>query len=231
MHQHRFFRTCLALAAATGLVVALSGSVATAETAAPDAGLSFVKWKSHVAITERVRALFVAGAIAKNSPYMGDHAQQRIDAMAQVGRDLWALNLKIQSDITTAEALADASRIATDFRVYVLVLPVTHLTRAADLVTNKLVPAHEKVAANLQDAITTKDRSDLQPLVDDMNASIEAANDAAAPLPDQLASFTAADWNANHELLTPARRALETARAELKAARDDARAIVAELKE
>ena len=231
MHQHRLSRICLAVTLAVGLVVALSGGVATAETTAPDAGLNFVKWKAHGAITERIRALYIAGAVVKNSPYMGDHAQERIDAMGQVGRDLWALNVKIQSATTTADALADAARIGTDFRVYVLVLPVTYLTRSADLVTNKLVPAHEKVATKLQDAVITEGRSDLQPVVDHMNAQIQAAAEAAAPLPDQLATFTAADWNANHELLVPARDAMNDARNALKAAREDARTIVAELKQ
>jgi hypothetical protein len=62
---------------------------------------------------------------------------------------------------------------------------------------------------------------------DDIYAEAEAA---ASPLPEELAVLTPADWNANNRVLQPAVRALQGASADLQAARQAAREIVAGLK-
>ena len=203
---------------------------APAGAAADERGLDAAKKAAHTAITERTTALDRAIAVVRRSPFMGDDGQARIDAMQASSTGLQSLDDEIQADGTLAEVREDAAGITRDFRVYVLVLPVTHLTRGADAVTVESVPKLERLATKLQQAIDEKDADDLRPVLADLNAKVAAADAAASPIPDQIAPITPAGWNADHDVLAPSRQALREARADLKAARDDARTIIDGLK-
>jgi hypothetical protein len=212
--------------AVAGLLTAPAQAGATEGTA----GLETVKHAAHTAILARLAALNTATAVINGSSFMGaDLAGVKGKLQADVS-GLTALDQKIQADTTTAQARADAQTIFTDYRVYALMLPVAHMTRAADAVT-KVVAVHlGRVADRLQDAITNRGATDLQPALDDMKAQIDAAVRLATPLPAALAALKPADWNANHQVLQPDRTALETARSDLKKARASAAAVIRGLK-
>lgn len=220
-------RTLAALAAA-GLTLAPTAAGAVDRTGT--VGLDAVKQAAHAAIEARLTALNAASSIIKSSAFMGAD-QTAITSMLQGDvSGLTALDATIQADTTTAQARADAQKIYTDYRVFALALPVAHMTRAADVITKLVVPHLTTAEAKLQAAITAKGTTDLQPLLDDMKAQTAAADSLAAPLPAALEALRPADWNANHEVLSPDRTALETARADLRKARQDARQIIEGLK-
>lgn len=208
------------------VALSLAGLVAAAPAAGAldrTPGLDAVKQAAHTAVQARVTALEAADAVVASSAFMGaDQAVVRRLLQGDVA-GLRALDAEIQADTALAEARADAQRVYTDYRVFALALPVAHLTRAADAVVAVAVPRLTAAHDRLQAAVTAKGTAALQPLLDDMKAQTDAARGPAAAL-------TPATWNADHEVLQPHRAALETARADLRRARQDARQVVAGLR-
>jgi hypothetical protein len=221
-------RRAVAALAAAGLVLAPSAAGAVDRNGT--AGLDAIKQAAHSAIETRLTALNVATTVIKASNFMGADQATIASMLAADGSGLKALDTKIQGDTTTAEARADAQKIYTDYRIFALALPVAHMTRAADVVTKLVVPHLTTAEAKLQTAITEKGATSLQPLLDDMKAQTAAAGRLATPLPAALEALKPADWNANHDVLQPDRTAIETARADLRKARQDARQILEGLK-
>src|SRR2546430_23986 len=135
---------------------------------------------------------------------------------------LKTLDTTIQADTAITAAKADAQTIFTDFRVYALVLPVTHLVIATDAMTNVVIPKMTTVADALQLIITKTNATSEQPTLEDMKAQIAGALTTTNGLAADLQSFTPAQWNANHDLLAPDRGKVSSARTDLGKARRDA---------
>ena len=53
-----------------------------------------------------------------------------------------------------------------------------------------------------------------------MKAQIASGTAAAGTVPGAVLGLTPADWNANHDVLSPARQSLRVARTDLRVARD-----------
>jgi hypothetical protein len=232
MSPFRSHRITTAGLLAAGLTVLAPLAVASAAGAEErPQGIEALKQAAHTAIVERTTALDRATAVVRRSPFMGDDAAARIDAMYTASVGLQALDAEIQGDTTVASVREDAAKITRDYRVFVLVLPVTHLTRSADAVTAEAVPKLDRLAVKLQKAIDAKGAASLQPLLDDLKAKAADASQQASPVPSSIGSLTAADWNADHEVLSPARHSVRTAREDVRAARADARKIIDGLKQ
>lgn len=144
------------------------------------------------------------------------------------------LKTKIASDTDRSTLRSDCQSIWTANRVYVLVLPRTRLVGVADTevwaagrltdAATKLQAAIDKAKANGKDV--TKAQSDL----DAMKANVESGQASASGVPSSILPLTPADWNANHDVLTPARSADKSAHDDLKGARDLAKQVIADLK-
>ena len=217
-----------------GTAVAATATLALGVTAgtagAAEVGLPAIKAAAHQAIVARVGALNTAIGVVDQSSFMGADQATLVNGMHTDITGLTQLDQTIQADTTVATAKADAQKVFTEFRIYALVLPVVHMVRASDLVTAKLVPDFNTVETKLQAAITKQDEPNLEHFLDDMKTKVGAAQQAVSPLPAQLEALTPVSYNANHAVLQPARETLETARTDLRAAREDAHDIVAGLK-
>jgi hypothetical protein len=124
--------------------------------------------------------------------------------------------------------------IFEDNRVFAIVLPRARLVAGADTAGAAAAKLTD-VAAKLADAIdraeaanhdVTQARQDLAA----MEAAIASGAATAAGVPAGVLGLTPADWNADHQVLTPARQSLRDARSDLKQARELARKIRQELK-
>lgn len=146
------------------------------------------------------------------------------------------LRAEIHRDATLASLTEDLRRIATDFRVYVVVIPQVHLTNAADAVD--AVGGHfdrfaEKAAGYIERAKAAgHDTSAAELALASMKAHVASAEDKVDGLADKVLDLTAADWNdgSAKPVLDQARRDLRVARDELRAARVDAKAVVEALR-
>jgi len=143
---------------------------------------------------------------------------------------LTSLKASIDSETALPALKADIAKIATDYRVYLLVVPQANLVNGADAVLvaqTKFAGVNTTLTARIADAKAHgKDTTAAQADLDKMNASVTAAAGLASPLPAALLPLTPAQYNGGTAgpILTSARTALGTARDDLKSAIADAKA-------
>ncbi|MGH9011341.1 MAG: hypothetical protein ACRDYF_16070 [Acidimicrobiia bacterium] len=202
-----------------------------------------VRARCLAAIDVRLPALAAArAALSANEHVTEDH-----QATLTTDIDETVARLRVLADLIKADtdlaALRDHCRsIFEDNRVFALVLPRVRLVVGADTATDAGAKLRE-VAAKLADAIAKAEARELHqpsPEADDvrqakldldmMKAYIASGVAAAGSVPGAILGLTPADWNVNHEVLTPARQSLRSARADRKVARDLAFKIRNELK-
>lgn len=159
-----------------------------------------------------------------------------LSIISQTRDGLTGLKSTIDSDTTVAQLRADLPRIATDYRVYLLVVPQVHLTRAADAglaATNRLTQLSTKLQSWIdREQAAGKDVTAAQAALDAMKQQTALAAAQVKPVPGQVLPLRPADWNDGtaRPILGAARDALKSARNEIQAARNDAQACVAALR-
>jgi hypothetical protein len=137
---------------------------------------------------------------------------------------LTSLKATIDAETSIPALKADIAKIATEFRVYLVVVPQSHLTNAADGILAaqaKFATVNTNLTARIAAAKAAgKDTTSAQADLDAMNASVNAAVNLASPLPAQLLALTPAEYNAGTAgpAITSARTALGTARNDIKSA-------------
>ena len=201
-----------------------AGAGSSGASAAP-ATLGGIKSKATTDITDRVQAL--NSAIAKVNAAKGLGSGQPTLA-AYLGTDitpLQQLDQKIQGDTTVQQAAQDFSTIFSAYRVYVLVLPASRIAADADRVTSTALPTLTAASSKAQGLVNPQNHAQLQPLIDDLNAQIGAASPATNGLAGTVLAFSPAQWNANHDVLSPARSSDQTADAAVVKGRSDLRQI------
>jgi len=128
---------------------------------------------------------------------------------------LTALRSTIDHETDVDALRADVKRIATDYRVYLLVAPKARLVVVAD----RLASGYDRfdtVEQRLADAIATakaagKDVATAQAAYDAMTASVDQAEGLLGPVAATILPLTPADWNAG-----TAKPALDSARSTLR---------------
>jgi hypothetical protein len=217
-------------AVATVVTAGLSLPATAAWAAGSQPALDAIKAAAHTAVTNRVTRLNSAIGVVTQNTHLGADQATLATRMQDDITGLNQLDATVQADTTAATAKADAQKVFTDFRIFALVLPVTHMVVATDTVNDAVVPRLNDITTKLQDLITKKNATDQQATLDDMKTQIAAAQAATAGLSADLLTFTPAQWNANHTLLQADRDKLRTARTDLVKARQDAKSIVAALR-
>jgi hypothetical protein len=232
-------RTRLAAAAVgAGLVLAAPAaawagplrpaSTTTASSSPSDStrpGLEALRTRCLAAIDVRLPALAAAKAdVAGNQHLTADHKAALTSDIDETTARLQTLAAEIKADADLATLRDHCHSIFQDNRVFALVLPRSRLVVGADTATaagDKL----SDIAGKLADAIAKaeaagRDVTQAKADLDAMKAQIASATAAAGSVPGAVLGLTPADWNANHDVLTPARQQLRAARTDLRVARD-----------
>ena len=202
-----------------------------------------IRTRCLAAIDVRLPAL----AAARTALSANEHVTDAHQAALEADIDETAARLRVLADLIKADAdpasLKEHCRsIFEDNRVFALVLPRVRLVVGADAANDAGAKLRD-VAARLDDAIAKAEARELhQPSptgtdvrqakldLDMMKAHIASGVASAGSVPGAVLGLTPAAWNADHEVLTPARQSLRSARADLKVARDLAFKIRNELK-
>ena len=184
-----------------------------------------VRARCLAAIDVRLPALAAARtALARHEHVTDDHGAALIADIDETAARLRVLAGEIKAD-TDVAALRDHCRsIFEDNRVFALVLPRVRLVAGADAATDAGAKLRD-VAGKLADAIAAaeaagQDVAQAKLDLDLMKAHIASGVASARTVAGAILGLTPADWNADHEVLTPARQSLRSARADLKVARD-----------
>ena len=150
--------------------------------------------------------------------------------IASTRSGLAGLKTTIDSETGLVALRADIAKIATDYRVYLLVVPQVNLVSAADTVMAaqaKFSKVNDALAARIAAAKAAgKDTNAAQADLDAMNAAVTKAVGLATPLPAALLPLTVAQYNGGTAgpVLAGARTSLGQARDQLKAAAASAKA-------
>ena len=142
------------------------------------------------------------------------------------------LKATIDSDTTVAALRLDVAKIAPDYRVYLLVVPKTHLVNAADA-TEKASARFGPLASELQNLINQakaggKNVTAAQAKLDDMIAKVAQANGLIAPVAGSILPLSPAGWNNGTAgpILKAARQTIHQTRTLLVGARQDAHQVI-----
>jgi hypothetical protein len=145
---------------------------------------------------------------------------------------LTTLKASIDSDTTLAALRADVGKIAPDYRVYLLVVPKTHLVAASDA-TAKAIARFGPLSSELQNLINLakaagKDVTAAQAALDDLKAKVAQAGTVNESVAASILPLSPSDWNNGtaKPLLTAARSSIHQARGLLVDARQDAHKVI-----
>jgi hypothetical protein len=217
----------VAAAVGVGLVIAAP----TAAWAGPRRSIDDLRARCIAAIDIRLPALAAAGkAVSDNEHVTDDHQAALAADIEETAGRLRVLADRIKADNELATLKEHCRSIFEDNRVFALVVPRARLVVGADMATDTGAKLGD-VAARLADAIAKSrelhppspeagDVGQAKLDLDMMKAAIASGVASAGSVAPAVLGLTPADWNADHEVLTPARQSLRSARADLKVARD-----------
>ncbi len=185
------------------------------------------------------RRLTLLGALSTRvsaSTTLTDADRSALSAqIASTVSGLTALRATIDHETDVTALKADIRKIATDYRVYLLVAPKTRLVIAADTLQAGYTK-FDAVEQRLADAITAakaagKDVTQAQSDYDAMTSKVDQAETLLTPVVGTIINLTPADWNAGTAgpALNNARSTLLQVRGLFAGARADARACRADL--
>ncbi|NUP47519.1 MAG: hypothetical protein HOW97_09425 [Catenulispora sp.] len=223
-------------AAALGAVF-IAGAAALPAQAATDPGAALTKAKAAVTdgITDRLTTLTDLQTRLAGFKDVPDAARSVLTPLlASDISGLTALKTKVAGETTVAAVRADGKSMVDDYRVYILVAPKVHLTRAlaaeGDAIT-KLTKIHDELAERLAkdpkaDTQANKD------LLADITVQLKAA-DAAVDGKGQalLALKPGPDGKALSDAVKAISGSAKTAREDLKKAVADAKKVRDALKD
>jgi hypothetical protein len=230
----RALAVAVALVIGTVLAVGIGSPIGLrpAPAGAQQVRLEAAKKLAAGAITRRVLALRERTTAARSIVRLSDADRTALTAQLQDQvNGLTSLNAKIQGDTDEATVRADAAKIVTDFRVYVLTIPKARGVVVSDIELNA-ADRLTKLADRLSNAIaasgkdTTKAKGDLASL----RTRLASVASTVSPLPPALLALQAAGYPGNRTTLEQTRASLRTGRAGLAEAAVLARQVMADLK-
>jgi hypothetical protein len=196
-----------------------------ATAAASPPSLSMVQANAAAAITLRVNDLNAAISKVNASKDLGaDSAALAAYLQADIA-PLQALGQKIAADTSVTTAQSDAATIYTNFRVLALVLPAARLAGRADGIDVTALPDLAAFSAQAAGRVNSSNQAVLQPLLNQLNAQINAATTATSGVASTVLGYTPAAWNADHDLLAPAHGSVQAALENISKARAEAQQI------
>jgi hypothetical protein len=220
-----------AVALTTAAVLGAGSASAWAATPAADGqSLSAVQAKAAAAISLRVNDLNAAVTKVNDSKYLGtDGATLAANLGADIG-PLQTLGQKIAGDTSPSTAEADAATIFTNYRVLALVLPAARLAGTADGMDVTTLPELTALSAKAAARVNPSNAATVQPLINDLNAQIDAATTSTSGIASTVLGYSPAAWNANHGLLASALASVQSAKSDISKARSDVKQLRSDLK-
>jgi hypothetical protein len=210
----------------------LDSDMATGEGETQQVVLEARKRAATAAITHRVLALQERLAAAKAIVHLSDADRAALTTQLQDQiNGLTNLSARIQGDNDDATLRADAQRIVTDYRVYVLTIPKARGVVVADIeltAADRLTMIADRLSAAID--LAKRDTTAAQADLTQLRSKLTAVSGAVTPLPAGLLALQPAGYPANRPVLEQTRQSLRTGRAGLADAASLARRVIADLK-
>lgn len=210
----------------------LDSDMAVGEGETQQVVLEARKRAAAAAITRRILALRERLTVAGSMVQLGEEHRAALTTQLQEQiNGLTGLGARIQGDNNEATLRADAQRIVTDYRVYVLTIPKARGVMVADIelaAADRFTKLADRLATAIDQAKgdTTDTREDLA----QMRGKVAAVIAAVPAIPAELLALQPAGYPANHAVLEQARLSLRTGRTDLADASILARRVIVDLK-
>lgn len=225
--------TAALLTTAAGPALA-ADSVAPTSTAQQAACLATTQQRAEDLISQRQETLAaLASKVNSTSRLSATDRAELTATISDTESGLAGLGPTIAADTTCKQAHADAAKIFTDYRVYVIVVPRANLLMAAD---NGLaaVSRLKTAASKIQTAIAAadahhRDTTAAQAALKDLQSRIADAQNQFDTAHADAAALTPSSWNTNHDVTATARGFARSGREDVTAGISDVRAAVADL--
>lgn len=242
MRRTPFLLTASAVTAVTATMALTGGSAFAGNTGsqagpnkpadvrlAKGATLQQIQAAAATDISNRVTALNSAIGKVKAATFLGSDQATLLTMLQSDVTGLQQLGQTIAADTTSSAAAANLKQVYTNFRVYVLTLPVAARVARDDRMATVAAPRLTKVAARIASKETPANQSQVGPLLSDLASHVSAATSAVNGDVATLEGYTPADWNANHSLLATSKASTATAFGDLTTARSDAKQAAADV--
>lgn len=214
----------------------VAGSAAFAETLpattqTQQQRLTTIKEKGNEEITRRITALSKLSSVLQSAQKLTASDKTALTSeVTSATSGLTTLKTQLDNETTLDGAKTDVQNIASEYRVFALVMPKVHLIKIAD---DQAVAetALTNAAAKLQTRLTSlqssgKDVSALLTTLADMTTNITNAQKISTSVQSSVISLQPTDYNKDHGVLQGYNAQLKTAHADLVKARQDAEVIV-----
>ena len=184
------------------------------------------------AITRRMLALRERLSAAESITQLSEEHRAALNTQLQEQiNGLTGLSARIQGNNDEALLRADAQRIVTDYRVYVLTIPKARGVMVADIeltAADRFTKLADRLASAIDQAKrhTTGTREDLA----QMRNKVAAVTAAVPPIPAELLGLQPAGYPATQAVLDNARQTLRAGRGDLADASVLARRVIVDLK-
>jgi len=235
----RIRRTVPLALAGTGLVLMAGAGPALADTTPTPAGrtagtssadqLAYVQARVHAAVDGREVTITRLGqALAARTHVTDAHRSSLSGLFAADAAGLKAVDSKVQADTTCDQAVTDGRTVVTDYRVYLLLVPQTHLVSAADAgswATAQVTAAEPKAQAAVDAVTDAATKAKAQALLDAMTAQASAAAADFDGVSDGMLALTPADIPAKQSTIDGFRARVADGRAALTKSVADAKAL------
>jgi hypothetical protein len=222
----------LAAVATAAMVLTPATAVAQTRERSPEReeySLDRVKARCLEQIRRRQSALDNERERLRNARALTDEHRRALMAInEEVANGLAALADEIQAEDNAEELRVLCRRIVEDFRVFTLVRPRARLVVASDRALAG-VERLRNVASRIEDAIERaqedgRDTAEAERHLAAMRTAIDAAAEQAGGVFDDVIGLTAADYNANNDVLEPSVAAVRAARDSMQTAVSEGRA-------
>jgi hypothetical protein len=222
------------------VLLVLAVTLGLTAVAAPPAYAADPLSEAKRAVTARIDARLVAlramtEAVNQAKRLTAAHRTELTNLLTATTAGLTALKSEVAAETTVAEVRADASRMIDDYRVYLLVAPKVHLTRALDIEAasiEALRKAYDKLTVAVAAAKQAgKDVGDADAKLADLSKQLDAAGSTIAGKAETLLAIKPGpDAEAIKAAVKPIRESVKSARTSLRTAVADAKAVRAILR-
>ncbi len=225
--------------AGTGLVL-VTGAAApafaeTTPTSAPTTRtcsadrLGYVQARVDAAVKKREATIdSLTRALAARTHVTDAHRATLTSTYGSDESGLRAVDAKVQADTTCGQAVTDGRTVVTDYRVYLLLVPQTHLVAAADTGTyaaGQLAAAEPKAQTAIDALTDPQQKATAQATLDDMTSRVSSATASLSGVADGVLALTPADIPAKESVIDGYRARVSAAHADLAKALADAKTL------
>ncbi|MGE0309721.1 MAG: hypothetical protein AB7N61_10465 [Acidimicrobiia bacterium] len=229
--------TLTGVLALSGVANATDASTTSSSDPSNDAGhVAFDAAKTRCLESVDVRLTAIGryqGNVAAAVNLTSDHRASLDSILGSAQSGLTTLRATIEAETDPAALKSECSEVFTGYRIFALRGPQTRLSiggDAAAAAADKLADVAADLAEDIAEAKAAgKDTSEAEADLADMQAKIADAEAKLPGLVDTVLTFTPAQWNADHTVLSGSISTLRAVRSDLKDAARDARKITVEL--